>query len=123
MGNELERIIEFPTPITAEEIDDGLINYLRNKIPCDISYGLIREKKSASFKGNIRRPFDSRIIIPNLRFEISGDYFSPELPIFFFNSIRFETLKYDRIEEKEQLKLLIDEVRQKTQEYFSQRPK
>ena len=117
----LERVtIEFPIPLIAEEIELGLIDYLRNEIPYDISYALIRrEKKSVSDDKRYTAEFRGNIV--NLRFEISGDYYS-KLPIFFFKSIKFKTQEYDSTEGKEQLKL-IDRVRQKTQEYFSQRPK
>jgi len=83
---KLERVtIKFPIPIMAEEIDEHLINYLRNNIPCDILYGLLRGKKNGFyFKGNIRRPPNSCIRMPDLRFVINGNYhFGPELPIFF----------------------------------------
>ncbi len=118
----LEKVtIEFPTPIMAEEIDGDLINYLRKEIPCEILYGLIRgEKESISFKGNITRSLNSYITIPNLSFAINGYHFGSELPIFFFNSIKIKILKYDGIERKGQLKLF-SEVKQKIQEYFSQR--
>ncbi len=124
LNESLERVaIEFPIPIMAEEIDLKLINYLRDKIPCNISYGLIQKEKKIFFRGNIRRSIDSHTM-ENLTFVITGDYhFGPKLPIFFFNSIKFDILKYNSIERKEQLKLLIDKVTQKTQEYFSKRQK
>lgn len=137
----LERTtIEFPIPITSEEVEQGLFEYLRQEIPCDIEYWFsIHEKKICSsnigderyaleFRGNIKRSFGSGVLaIPG--FEMVCLY-HPELPLSFYKSMKFQTVPgYDSVEEfetlptgEEQLKL-IEELRQKTQEYFSQRPK
>ncbi len=134
----LERItIEFPIPITADEIEGNLFDYLREEILCDISYSFynhgekyrvrdIRDERYISeFTGIIRSP------MVNSNFDMVS-VSNSELPrLVLFKAIKFNTVPGydDSIEEfetqsrgKEQLKL-IDDVRKATKEYFSQRPK
>jgi hypothetical protein len=138
-SNELEKrvTIEFPVSITTEEIENGLFNYLRGEIPYDISYNLYHHREKygitemrdegeiSEFTGVIRKNLPMLSSNFNM-IRIS----SPELPcLVLFKAIKFNTSGSDSIEEfetlstgKKQLKL-IDEVRQKTEEYFSKRPK
>lgn len=134
----LERVtIKFHISITADEIERGLFNYLREEILCDISYNFhnhgekygvrdMRDKRYISeFTGIIRSP------MVNSGFDMVR-VSNPELPyLVLFKAIKFDTVPgYDNsIKEfetlstgKEQLKL-IDDVRKATEEYFSQRPK
>ena len=98
----LEETIKFPFPITEEGIEgEGkLFDYLKGKLPCDITYGCIKGK--SFFAGNIIKCAGAHITT-NLRFKIDAE------------SIRFESLEegYSGSE-----KSFIDEIRQKTGEYF-----
>ncbi len=95
--------IEFPISITKEEIERDFFKHLRKKIPCDISYGFISEEDS--LRGAITSS-NAPIII--LRFKAHS------------KSIELEIPEYGDIEREEQLRL-VTELRQKTQNYFSQR--
>lgn len=130
--------IDFPISITTEEVENGLIEYLRREVPCEISYGF---SFSARKYGSVNRGVDERYVT-----ELSGSINRPSSPvssefdmvrlehpdviISFFSGIEFEHVPgYDSIGEfktlptgNEQLEM-IDRVRLKTLDYFSQRPK
>ena len=139
--------MKFPIPITSDEVENGLFDYIRKNTLCDISYRIringemyqnvvgitpegSDERYITEFSGAFKRPLGSTLfasssfeLIPVHNREIS---LSP-----FFKGMKFEsTPGYDdSVEEfeslatgKDQLKL-IDEIRNRTEDYFSERPK
>jgi len=136
----LERMnIEFPLPITAEEVKYGLIDYLRNNTFCNISYNFntrgIKEQKvvgmtpcDEEYISEIRGTF-ARPQAVSSSFEMLAIHNS-ELSITFFKTIKFQIVPgYDSISEfeslpsgKEQLQM-VDEIRTGVGGYFSERPK
>ena len=138
--------IEFPIPITYDEVENGVFEYLRSNVDCEIHYyPLIQarkvtkqgvnlrslsgedEKYTREIRGDIRRPLGSGVIA-TIPFQMPrGDHREVMLP--FFLGIRFESIGHDSLQElqfspsgKDELKL-IHEVRKATEDYFSQRPK
>jgi len=141
MGNLdelMERMkIEFPFPITADEVEYGLFDSLRRNTSCNVLYNFntlgAKSKKEPSlgderyvseFKGTFTR---SQVVASTFEMPV---IYHPELPITFFKSIKFFIVPgYDSVQEfeslptgKEQLRM-IDEIRFGVKEYFSQRPK
>ncbi len=136
----LERvIIDFHIPITADEIEQSLFNYLREEILCDISYNFCNHGEKYSTKDMRDEKYTLKFtgIIKSRESMVTSGFdmvrvSNPDIPyLVLFRAIKFDTTPgYDNsIKEfetlstgKEQLKL-IDDVRKATEEYFSQRPK
>ena len=127
--------IEFPFPINAEEIENTLLEYLRQELPCDIDYSIqvkgnkrqggndfpTSERYASEFTVTINRKAPD-FIASSFRLLNSVSY-TPN----FFREIRFETPGCDDIGEfvsmptgEAQLRLM-DSVREKIEEYFHQR--
>ena len=105
-----EGTIKFPFPITEDEIEGErkFFDYLRKTLPCDITYGRDpRKNKNIFFRGNFIRYIGSHPVI-NLIFEIGGGL------------IRFELPEHGCSKNEQ---LFINKVEQKTQKYFSRRPR
>lgn len=133
----LERTtIEFPLSINAEEIEYTLLEYLRQEIPCDIDYSI--QVKGNKRQGGNDHPTSERYVS---EFTVTikrktPDFVSSNFKLLdparytpnFFRALRFDTTICNSIEEfirdlstgEAQLRL-IDEVREKVGEYFSQR--
>jgi len=148
MGNLdelMERLtVNFSVPITAGEVEEGLFEYLRESVNCNIHYqpktqakkvskygevGLINgrdERYIMEIRGHIERPLGSGTLT-SLIFEMERkDHEEVLLP--FFTGIKFwatpgdNTLEEFELENGDELKL-IDEIRKVTEDYFSYRPK
>lgn len=146
--NDLEELlartqIDFPIPITADEVESGLFDYLRKNAQFTVEYytsywGRKEQKVVASssdderyvfdIKGSISHPLDfGSFVSPTFRMAISRNQ---ELSITFFKSIKFDTVPgYDSVKDfetlstgKEQIRLF-DEIRKRVTDYFSERPK
>ncbi len=133
--------IEFPLPITLDELEKGVFNYLQGEVPCGVSYGIDThveksydsqiedERDVLRLAGNFARPSESGAFACSSFEMVHEPHW--ELPLAFFSAIKFQGVPgYDSISEfetqlpsgRDQLKL-IDEVREGVQSYFSQRPK
>lgn len=133
----LERTtIEFPFPINAEEIENTLLEYLRKEFPCDINYSIqVRGNKRQGGNGyptSERYASEFTVTINRKAPDFVSSSFRLLSPasytLNFFRALRFDTPGCDSIEEfaggmasgEAQLRLM-DSVREKVEEYFSQR--
>lgn len=126
--------IEFPIPITADEVEGSFFDFLRDEAECNIDYMVqIRGHKNYGL-GAADERYPQKISGSMRRSHIFSTFEMPTTGLdspyaVFLKGIAFQSLGADTIREleslpsgKEQLELM-DRVRQKTQEYFSHRPK